>query len=260
MSWSWVMKSSLMLALSLCLAGAAIVATPASILSSDNNQIYGSSQDISEAQAILQHAGYLARGDYRQGEADDSTVLALRNFQTAHGLMPTGTIDYETRTQLLSHAWAFDSDGDGIADSLDRCPGTRPGAWVDAQGCTGVAEHVALFEGRKRLVLEGVKFDTDTAHLKFSSRGILDRVARSLNEWPDARVEIDGHTDSTNTDAYNLDLSRARSAAVCEYLVDRGVAASRLKEKGFGESRPIADNATVDGRATNRRVEINRID
>jgi outer membrane protein OmpA-like peptidoglycan-associated protein len=89
---------------------------------------------------------------------------------------------------------------------------------------------------------------------------VLDRVAKSLNAWPDARIEIDGHTDSNNTDAYNLKLSKMRSATVCAYLVDKGVASSRLEEKGYGESRPIANNVTADGRATNRRVELTRID
>jgi len=223
----------LMLAMGLALAGTPLAANTAPVnLSADNSQVHDSSQDIAEAQAILQHAGYLAPGDYRNGEADRSTVLALRNFQTAHTLRTTGAIDYETTTQLLSHA------------------GTHRGG----------TQRASLFEGRKRLVLQGVTFDTDTAHLKPGSRVALDRVASSMNAWPDARVTIDGHTDSTNTDSYNLKLSRARSAAVGEYLVDQGVASWRLQEKGYGESHPIADNATVTGRATNRRVEITRID
>jgi len=231
---SLIRTRCLMLAMGLCLAGAAMVAIPAAANpSTSNSQIYGSSQDISEAQAILQHAGYLAPGIYRKGEAGDSTVQALQAFQTAHALLATGSIDYETRTQLLSHTGTVDSDA---------------------------THRSTLFEGRKRLVLEGVTFDTDTAYLKSGSRVVLDRVAKSLNAWPDARVEIDGHTDSMNTDAYNLKLSRARSAAVCEYLVDKGVASSRLKEKGHGESSPIANNATAVGRATNRRVELTRID
>lgn len=225
-----------MLAMGLCLAAAAIVATPASAgPSTANSQIYDSAQDVSEAQAILQRAGYLAPGAFRSGKADDATVLALQKFQTAHALLATGSIDYETRTQLLSHRGGADNDRVGTI----RSP---------------------LFDGRQRLVLEGVRFDTDTARLTPGSRVVLDRVARSLNTWPDARVEIDGHTDSTNTHAYNLRLSRQRSAAVCEYLVDKGVASSRLEEKGYGESRPIANNVTADGRATNRRVELTRID
>ena len=230
---SLIRNRNALLAMGLCLAGAAAVATLATAdPSASNSQIYGSSQDISEAQSILQFAGYLAPGSFRNGEAGDSTVEALQAFQAAHALLPTGSIDFETRTQLLSHR---KGDGDGALRS-------------------------SLFEGKKSLVLEGVRFDNDTARLKPDSRIVLDRVAKSLNAWPDARIEIDGHTDSNNTDAYNLTLSRARSAAVCAYLVDKGVASSRLEEKGYGESRPIANNVTADGRATNRRVELTRID
>lgn len=230
---SLIRNRNVLLAMGLCLAGAAAVATFAGAdPSASNSQIYDSSQDISEAQSILQHAGYLKPGTFRNGEAGDSTVEALQAFQAAHALLPTGSIDFETRTQLLSHRKGHE---DGVLSS-------------------------SLFEGRNSLVLEGVRFDNDTARLKPGSRLVLDRVAKSLNAWPDTRVEIDGHTDSNNTDAYNLKLSRARSAAVCEYLVDKGVASSRLEEKGYGESRPIATNVTADGRATNRRVELTRID
>jgi outer membrane protein OmpA-like peptidoglycan-associated protein len=222
-----------MFTLGLCVAAVVLIATAVSPApATADGQVYGSAQDIAEAQAILRHAGYLALGDYRQGEADEPTVRALRSFQAAHNLKVTGSIDYETRTQLLSHAGPLDGQA---------------------------ANRSSLFEGRARLVLEGVQFDTGTARLKLSSRATLDRVASSLNDWPDARVEIGGHTDSTNTDAYNRKLSRARSAAVCEYLVDKGIASSRLQEKGYGESRPIADNATAAGRAINRRVELVRI-
>ena len=224
---------NVLLATGLCLAAAAAVVTLASAdPSASNSQVYRSSQDISEAQGILQQAGYLKAGAFRNGEADDPTVEALQAFQTAHALLPTGSIDFETRTQLLSHRKGHE---DGSLRS-------------------------SLFEGKKSLVLEGVRFDNDTARLKPGSRVVLDRVAKSLNAWPDARIEIDGHTDSNNTDAYNLKLSRARSATVCAYLVDKGVASSRLEEKGYGESRPIASNVTADGRATNRRVELTRID
>jgi OOP family OmpA-OmpF porin len=230
---SLIKNRHVMLAMGLCLAGAAAVATLASAdPSASNSQIYDSSQDITEAQGILQFAGYLAPGAFRSGVADDSTVEALQAFQTAHALLPTGSIDFETRTQLLSHRKGHE---DGVLRS-------------------------SLFEGKKSLVLEGVRFDNDTARLKPGSRVVLDRVAKSLNAWPDARIEIDGHTDSNNTDAYNLKLSKMRSATVCAYLVDKGVASSRLEEKGYGESRPIANNVTADGRATNRRVELTRID
>jgi outer membrane protein OmpA-like peptidoglycan-associated protein len=258
---SKIRSHCLMIALGLGLAGATAIATPASVTTcSDSGRVDGSSREISEVQAILQHAGYLDPGDYRKGEDDASTRLAVRIFQSNHGLAPTGTVDYETMTQLLSHAGTIDGDGDGVADDRDRCPGTRTGSWVDAQGCPEATQRASLFGDRKSLALEGVRFDTGTAHLTLGSRVALDRVAKSLMSWPDARVEVAGYTDSRNSDSYNLKLSRERSAAVCEYLVVQGVASSRLKEKGFGESHPIADNATAAGRATNRRVELTRID
>jgi outer membrane protein OmpA-like peptidoglycan-associated protein len=251
-----------MIAMGLGLAGATAIAAPATGIAtcSDNGRVDGSSRDISEVQAILEQAGYLPAGDYRKGDNDAATRLALRSFQSNHGLPPSGSVDYETMTQLLSHARTIDSDGDGVADDRDRCPGTRTGSWVDEEGCPEAAQHAALFDGRKSLTLEGVRFDTGTAHLTLGSRVALDRVARSLMLWPDARVEVAGYTDSRNTDKHNLKLSRDRSAAVCEYLEVKGVDSSRMKEKGFGESHPIADNDTAAGRATNRRVEITRID
>ena len=251
----------LLFAAGLCLLGVTAIASTTSVNTRAGNARFGGdSRDLAEAQAILLHAGYLAPGDYRKGENDEPTRTAVRNFQSHHGIVPTGSIDYETMTQIASHAGTMDGDNDGVVDDLDRCPETRAGTWVDAHGCADPTQHTSLFDGRDRLVLEGVTFDTGTAHLTDGSRGTLNRVARSLQAWPETRIEVNGHTDSRNTDSYNLTLSKARSAAVCEYLVDQGVAASRLREKGFGESRPIADNTTAAGRATNRRVELIRID
>lgn len=214
---------SLVMALGLCAALAAMIATPASGRSRDTaDPLRGSPQEIAQIQAILVHAGYLAPGDYRKGENDASTRAALQSFQSHHGLPPTGSVDSETMTQLTSHA-----------------------------GASGSAE---------RVVLKGVTFDSGTAILTPESRATLDRIARSLNERPGTRLQVNGYTDSVNTDDVNLRLSRARASAVRQYLVSRGVAASRLEEKGFGESDPIADNATADGRAANRRVELVRID
>jgi len=84
---------------------------------------------------------------------------------------------------------------------------------------------------------------------------VLDKVVESLKAWPEVQVEIAGHTDSTNTKAHNQKLSERRAASVKSYLVGRGVAAGRMTAKGYGESRPVADNNTEEGRAINRRVE-----
>lgn len=163
-----------------------------------------------------------------------------------------------------SRGCPLDSDRDGVPDGLDRCPDTPAGAEVDSDGCpTEPKEPKAapLFEqGRKTLVLEGVNFATSKADLTPDSSGVLDRVSASLKDWPEVRVEIGGHTDSTGGDAFNLDLSRRRAAAVKDYLVAKGIDSSRLASKGYGETKPIADNRTKEGRAKNRRVELTRLD
>ena len=137
-----------------------------------------------------------------------------------------------------------DTDGDGVPDAQDLCPQTPAGAEVQANGC-------AQFQAR----IEGVHFETGSARLTAESRSKLDQVADTLKRFPAVRIEVQAHTDSRGNEASNLKLSQARARSVVEYLVSRGVSADRLVAKGYGESRPIADNATPEGRASNRRVE-----
>jgi OOP family OmpA-OmpF porin len=110
-----------------------------------------------------------------------------------------------------------------------------------------------------KLVLAGVNFATNTATLTQSSRYILDEVAKSLNDNPEVRVEVSGHTDNTGSRALNVRLSQARAESVKKYLVDHGVAADRLEAKGYAWDRPVATNKTVAGRAMNRRTELDRL-
>jgi len=156
-----------------------------------------------------------------------------------------------------THGCPLDGDGDGVPDGIDRCPTTPAGVTVNPDGCPKSAP---LFqEARDTLVLEGVHFETAKAVLTENSRTILEIVARSLADWPDVRVEIAGHTDARGTEPYNLDLSQRRAEAVRTYLAERGVAADRLTAKGYGESKPIANNGTEAGRTKNRRVELKRL-
>src|SRR5215470_11922738 len=103
---------------------------------------------------------------------------------------------------------------------------------------------------------ETVQFETDSSTLVERSRSLLDEVAAELQSHPEiAKVQIEGHTDSTSTRKHNQTLSEQRAAAVKTYLVGKGVRAERLVTKGFGEDRPVADNKTEDGRFKNRRVD-----
>jgi OOP family OmpA-OmpF porin len=84
----------------------------------------------------------------------------------------------------------------------------------------------------------------------------LEAVVEFLNNQGEVQVDVFGHTDAQGKDSYNQALSEGRAKSVMEYLVSRGVSASRLSSKGFGETQPIATNETVEGRAQNRRVEL----
>ncbi len=138
----------------------------------------------------------------------------------------------------------LDSDADGVNDCEDRCPGTMSGSKVDNQGCPISLE------------LKGVNFKYNSAELTFEAMGILDAVATNLINYPQKDdIEVRGHTSSEGTDSYNMKLSQRRSQSVVDYLTSKDVT-NRLYARGYGESQPIADNSTEEGRSQNRRVEL----
>ena len=106
------------------------------------------------------------------------------------------------------------------------------------------------------IILRGVNFNFDKATLTPEAKMILDQVADALNERPDIKVQIAGHTDGKGSVPYNQRLSERRAATVKIYLVGKGIDSGRMTTVGYGKSRPIADNATDEGRAINRRVEL----
>jgi len=107
--------------------------------------------------------------------------------------------------------------------------------------------------------LYGINFALNKATIQPGSFKILDQLVEALKRCPAKVIKIEGHTDSTGSDAYNMQLSDRRAASVKDYLVQHGIAASALEAQGFGESRPIASNDTAEGRAENRRVEMKPI-
>ncbi len=178
--------------------------------------------------------------------------------------------------QVDSVGCALDGDKDGVADYLDKCPNTPEGDEVDAQGCSldsdgdGVAnrddacpdtprgeEVMSNGCGKEQsVVLRGVNFELNSAQLTVNAETILDGVAATLSSSPGFNVELQGHTDSTGSDSYNMNLSQKRAKSVKSYLVDRGVDGSRLTARGYGEEQPMASNDSREGRAQNRRVEL----
>ena len=106
------------------------------------------------------------------------------------------------------------------------------------------------------LNLPDVTFAVDSTTISPAMRAVLDDVAASMIQYPNSLVDVMGHTDSTGSEAYNLDLSRRRAESVANYLVSRGVSRARLETIGYGEQYPVGDNMTAAGRMENRRVEI----
>ena len=145
----------------------------------------------------------------------------------------------------------LDSDGDGVLDSLDKCPNTPKGIKVDSKGCP-----VAIPDKVSITLL--VEFDYDKSFVRPQYHSDIEKVANFLKAYPKTTGELEGHADSIGSDDYNMNLSRRRAESVKNYLVEKfNVDASRLSAVGFGESKPVATNDTKDGRQKNRRVVAN---
>ncbi|MEM9462434.1 MAG: OmpA family protein [Myxococcota bacterium] len=151
-----------------------------------------------------------------------------------------------------------DKDGDGVLDSADRCieqPESANG-FEDEDGCPDeLPEELAELDG----VMEGIRFQTAKALILPRSRPRLDRAIDVMKRFPGVRVEISGHTDNRGPHDYNVGLSQRRADAVRNYLVTRGIDASRLQTRGVGPNEPVASNNTKRGRARNRRIEFHVI-
>jgi len=180
-----------------------------------------------------------------------------------------------------------DADRDGVADGVDQCADTPRGAVVDSRGCPRDSDNDGVYDGldkctdtpreyavdddgcpvpigevgQRFLDSEAVAFNVEFASGKDQilpqSEADLNRVGEVLSDWPDAKIEIAGHTDSQGSESFNKTLSKRRADAVKKYLTDNyaKIIPDHLSTKGQGESNPIADNATAEGRAQNRRVE-----
>ncbi|MEO8038801.1 MAG: OmpA family protein [Betaproteobacteria bacterium] len=155
---------------------------------------------------------------------------------------------------------AADTDGDGIPDAIDRCPDSKVGMKVEPNGCEPMASGSTMDAPMTdNMVLKGVTFESSSAKITRDSFAALDEVAAKLKADPDMKVEVAGFTDNSGSDATNRSLSQRRAEMVMSYLVSKGVPTKNLVAKGYGADQPIADNASAEGRAENRRVELRMI-
>jgi OOP family OmpA-OmpF porin len=155
-----------------------------------------------------------------------------------------------------------DSDGDGVADKLDKCADTPTGTVVDGSGCplkvpAQVTEKVIITEADRKVVADAIKnleFDFGKSTIRSKSYPTLNRVAALLIQ-KNFSLKLAGHTDNVGSDAANMKLSKDRAESIKAYLVSQGANASRVEAIGYGESQPISSNKTAAGRQKNRRVE-----
>ncbi len=147
-----------------------------------------------------------------------------------------------------------DTDGDGVLDKDDQCPDVA--GTVANNGCPEVTEEV-----QKQLndYARTILFDTGKSSIKAESTSVMVDIIQILNEYPNAKFTVEGHTDSVGSESLNQKLSEERANSVRSFLIDKGISSSRLTAIGYGEAKPIATNNTRAGRAQNRRVEINLV-
>ncbi|MEM9078334.1 MAG: OmpA family protein [Bacteroidota bacterium] len=182
---------------------------------------------------------------------------------------------------IVEHKGCPDTDGDGLIDKNDRCP--KDSGSIENKGCPDIDNDTLVDiddacpkvvgpisnngcpevteEVQKQLndYARTILFDTGKATIKTESVTTMVDIIQILNEYPSANFTVEGHTDSVGSSTTNQRLSESRANAVRDFLINEGIAPSRLIAKGYGEEKPIASNTTKSGRKQNRRVEINLI-
>jgi len=169
-----------------------------------------------------------------------------------------------------------DSDGDGVADKLDKCPNTEAGVKVDGSGCPLDVDGDGIPDSKDSCPTEkgtaelngcpsmtsgtmagynNIQFEFNSSVLRTSAYPTLDKLSAEVRANEAMRIQLDGHASAEGTEEYNMQLSKDRANSVKTYLVNSGVAASKISTRGYGETRPVASNATEEGRSQNRRVE-----
>jgi outer membrane protein OmpA-like peptidoglycan-associated protein len=233
------------------LLGARVEQTPAASLAGDYATNYGPMRFVQEGEQLW--------GCYDWGDARTAVWGSLSGrvarvvwFEESEGATRQGTATFAVKkTGDLWGIWYEGGEIQGTWEGPRAGRGEGPTCKPEKKGQLGT-----LLKAKGRAVLYGIHFAVNADVPLASSATTLEELAGVLKADRSLRVLIEGHTDATNTDAYNLDLSARRAKSVVAWLVKHGVEPGRLTARGFGKARPVADNATAQGRALNRRVEV----
>ncbi|MFO8146968.1 MAG: OmpA family protein [Bacteroidota bacterium] len=179
------------------------------------------------------------------------TVIGAGSGAVIGGVIGNNTGDGNTALGAIIGGVVGGAAGAYIGNRMDKqaqkIEQEIPGAEVERVG-EGI--NVTLDEQ------SGIYFDSEKFNINSKSQETLDKLAGIFKEYPDTNILVEGHTDSSGSDAYNLTLSKNRAQAVTNYLVTKGVPKNRFDTRWYGESQPKYDNTTAEGRAKNRRVEL----
>jgi OmpA-OmpF porin, OOP family len=193
---------------------------------------YGTREGVSEIQVFRNFETALKQAGMKIVYEDSPGTITANKGDTWYWLQNSGSYYYQTLLTVKSMQQEVTADASSIADELSK------------------SGHIALY---------GIHFETANATILPDSETVLAEVAKMLQQNPDVKVSIEGHTDNVGSAAANQTLSEKRAQAVVAWLSSHGIEGSRLKATGWGASKPVDDNATEDGRAKNRRVELVKI-
>jgi OOP family OmpA-OmpF porin len=232
--------------------------------------------------AFKAEALYLAKVSSAHNDYADNNLIAMVGLTYSFGAKTQEAPKEEPKVEEVIEETAVvavvapevDSDGDGVYDKLDKCPNTPANSTVNAEGCPvsmdddhdGIlnavdicpntpAGEVVNSDGCPATVKLNINFENNSAAIKADSNARLDTYADFLKKHTNYSARIVGYTDSRGSESYNKKLSQRRATAVMRALVARGVNPDQLTAAGMGEANPVADNATAEGRAQNRRIE-----
>jgi len=190
---------------------------------------YGTREGVSEIQVFRNFETALKQGGFTIVYEDSPGYITARKGNTWYMLDNRGSFYYQTIVTEKAMTQEVTADASSLADELNK------------------SGHVAVY---------GIHFDTGKATIQADSESILSEIVKMLQQNPDIKLSVEGHTDNVGSPASNQSLSEKRAQAVVAWLTSHGIPASRLKAKGWGQTKPVADNSTDDGKAKNRRVEL----
>jgi OOP family OmpA-OmpF porin len=190
---------------------------------------YATREGMSEIQIFRNFETALKQAGFKIVYEDSPNTITANKGDTWYMLESKGSFYYQTIVTVKQMAQEVTADASSIADELNK------------------SGHIALY---------GIHFDTGKATILPDSESVLNEIAKMLQQNPDVKLSVEGHTDNVGAAPANQALSEKRAQAVVAWLASHGVTAARLKARGWGQTKPVADNSTDEGRGKNRRVEL----